>query len=69
MSLTNAYVQNIGKISSFLRQVQDAQAPELFTQQLLRDWGFSSTNDRAFIPLLEALGFLGSGCIDFQCAA
>jgi len=25
---------------------------------LLKDWGFSSTNDRAFIPLLKALGFL-----------
>ncbi|MBV9841578.1 MAG: DUF5343 domain-containing protein [Sphingomonadaceae bacterium] len=28
------------------------------THQLLKDWGFSSSNDRAFIPLLKALGFL-----------
>ena len=26
----------------------------------LKDWGFTSTNDRAFIPLLKALGFLSS---------
>jgi hypothetical protein len=40
------------------RANRDGQAPAQFTQQLLKDWGFSSSNDRAFIPLLKALGFL-----------
>jgi hypothetical protein len=58
MSLTNAYVLPINRIPDFFSKVQDGQAPERFTTQLLRDWGFASTNDRAFIPLLKALGFL-----------
>jgi hypothetical protein len=58
MSLTNAYVLPINRISDLFQRIRDGQAPERFTQQLLKDFGFGSTNDRAFIPLLKALGFL-----------
>ncbi len=58
MSLTGAYVLPVNRIPDMFRKIQDGQAPERVTYQLLRDWGFSSTNDRAFIPLLKALGFL-----------
>jgi hypothetical protein len=58
MALTNAYVLPISRIPELFRKIQDGQAPERLTTQLLRDWGFSSTNDRAFIPLLKALNFL-----------
>jgi hypothetical protein len=58
MSLTNAYVLPITRIPDLFRKIQDGQAPDRFTNQLLKDWGFKSTNDRAFIPLLKALGFL-----------
>jgi hypothetical protein len=58
MSLTNAYVLAITRIPDLFRKIQDGQAPDRFTIQLLKDWGFKSTNDRAFIPLLKALGFL-----------
>lgn len=58
MPLTNAYVLPINRIPDLFRKIQDGQAPERFTIQLLRDWQFASTNDRAFIPLLKALGFL-----------
>lgn len=58
MSLTNAYVLPTNRIGDLFKKVQDGQAPERFTNQLLKDWGFKSTNDRAFIPLLKALGFL-----------
>lgn len=58
MGLTNAYVQGISKIPDFFKKIQDGQAPEQFSQQILKDWGFQSTNDRLFIPLLKALGFL-----------
>jgi uncharacterized protein DUF5343 len=60
MALTNAYVLPINRISALFEKIRDGQAPERFTQQLLRDWGFASTNDRAFIPLLKALGFLSA---------
>lgn len=58
MSLTNAYVLPVNRIPDLFGKIQDGQAPERVTIQLLRDWGFNSTNDRAFIPLLKALGFL-----------
>lgn len=60
MALTNAYVLPTNRIPDIFSRIRDGQAPERFTQQLLRDWGFGSTNDRAFIPLLKALGFLSS---------
>lgn len=58
MGLTNAYVQGISKIPEFFEKLRDGQAPDQLTHQLLKDWGFTSTNDRLFIPLLKALGFL-----------
>jgi Family of unknown function (DUF5343) len=58
MPLTNAYVLPTSRIPDLFEKIQDGQAPERFTNQLLKDWGFTSTNDRAFIPLLKAIGFL-----------
>lgn len=58
MALTNAYSVAVSRIPDLFAKIRDGQAPELFSQQLLRDWGFSSSNDRAFVPLLKALGFL-----------
>jgi len=58
MALTNAYVLPISRIPDIFAKIRDGQAPERFTQQLLKDLGFRGTNDRAFIALLKALGFL-----------
>jgi Family of unknown function (DUF5343) len=58
MPLTNAYLLPVNRIPDMFQRIRDGQAPERFTHQLLKDWGFASTNDRAFIPLLKALGFL-----------
>ncbi len=58
MSLTNAWVQPHGKLPALFEKIRDGQAPERVTQQLLKDWGFTASMDRAFIPLLKALGFL-----------
>lgn len=58
MGLTNAYLVAAGRVQEFFKRIQDGQAPEQFTSQLLKDWGFGSSNDRAYIPLLKALGFL-----------
>jgi hypothetical protein len=58
MSLISAYVLPINRVADIFRKIQDGQAPERVTVQLLKDWGFTSTNDRAFIPLLNGLGFL-----------
>lgn len=58
MGLTNVYVLPTNRIGDILGKIRDGQAPERFTQQLLKDWGFTSTTDRAFITLLKGLGFL-----------
>ena len=58
MALTNAYVQPISRIPDIFGKIRDGQAPDRFSQQLMKDWGFASSADRAFIPLLKALGFL-----------
>ena len=60
MGLTNAYLVSVGKVPEFFAQLKDGQAPNQLSQQLVKDWGFSSSNDRAFIPLLKALGFLSA---------
>ena len=58
MALTNTYVLAVSRIPNLFAKIRDGQAPERFTHQLLKDWGFAFTNDRAFVPLLKALGFL-----------
>jgi hypothetical protein len=58
MALSNAYVQGYGKIPELFQKLRDGQAPGIFTHQLLKDWGLASSNDRQFLPLLKALGFL-----------
>lgn len=60
MTLTNIYVQSLNKLPTLFERIKGAQVPQQFTQQLLKDWGLSSSNDRAFIPLLKALGFLNA---------
>lgn len=58
MALTASYVLPITRIPDFFSKIRDGQAPERLTNQLLKDWGFTSSNDQAFIPLLKTLGFL-----------
>lgn len=58
MALSNSYVQVYGQLGDFFRRIAEAQAPEKFTRQYLRDLGLGSSNFRAVIPLLKSLGFL-----------
>lgn len=58
MALANAYSVAISRIPDLFSKIRDGQAPDQLTLQLLKDWGFRSSNDRAFLPLLKALGFL-----------
>lgn len=58
MSLTGKYTVAVSRIPDLFAKIRDGQAPEQLSQQLLKDWGFASSNDRAFIPILKDLGFL-----------
>jgi hypothetical protein len=58
MALTTAYLVTTKNLQAFLNAIQTAQAPERFTQKFLQDLELKSTNDRLFIGLLKALGFI-----------
>lgn len=58
MALTNSYVQIYGQLPDVFKKISEGQAPDKFTTQHLKDIGFASSNFRAVIPLLKALGFL-----------
>lgn len=58
MALTNSYVQVYGQLPDLFSRIREAGAPDKFTTQHLKDWGYTSSNFRAVIPLLKSLGFL-----------
>ena len=58
MGLSSAYSVAAKRIPDWFSKIRDGQAPAQLTHQLLKDWGFRSSNDRAAIPILKALGFL-----------
>ena len=58
MSLISSYTEAYGKLGDFFSKLRDGQAPPQFTHQYLLDLGFKSNKQRAYIPLLKALGFL-----------
>lgn len=48
--------KNMGAV---LERIRTAAKPAKFTNNFVRQLGFTSTNDRAYAPLLKKLGFLG----------
>ena len=58
MGLSSSWVGAPNRVPEVFSKIRDGQAPSQVTNQLLKDWGFASSNDRAFIPLLKSLGFL-----------
>lgn len=58
MGLPTAYLTSFKNTSDILQSIQAAQAPERFTVKFLEGLGYSSSNDRAMINVLKALGFL-----------
>lgn len=52
------YTISNNKIEPFLNQIRTAAKPQRFTRQLLKNMGFTASNDRALLPLLKDLGFL-----------
>lgn len=60
MALPTSYLLTVKNVNAFFDSLITARAPETFTQKFLEGLGFKSTNDRLFIALLKALGFLDS---------
>lgn len=54
------FVLSNNRIPAFLDALGAAAKPPKLTQEFLKSLGFTSTNDRALIPLFRKLGFLNS---------
>ncbi|MRR13094.1 hypothetical protein EG835_11700 [bacterium] len=58
--LTKRYMSSVKNVSDILAKIVTGTAPSKFTAAHLKTLGFAGTNDRAIIPLLKDLGFLGA---------
>lgn len=58
MALPTSYFTSSKNVAAILTAIQNAKAPERFTQAFLEALGFKSTSDRLMIGVLKALGFL-----------
>lgn len=58
MALPSAYLTSFKNVDAILAAIKAAQAPPRFTQRFLEGLGFQNSNDRLFINVLKALGFL-----------
>lgn len=58
MTLTSRYMSGVRNVPAIMDAIVRGTAPTKFTQQHLKDIGFSSSNDRAIIGVLKDLDFL-----------
>lgn len=58
MEVDYPYVQNTGRLQQLFQAIGSAARPERFTTDVIERLGFTSSNDRAFLPMLKKLGFL-----------
>ncbi len=57
MGLPSAYLTSTKNVPGFFNALQNAQAPDTFTQKFLLTLDFKSSSDRLFIGILKAVGF------------
>lgn len=53
------YMVSNNKIEPIIESIANAERPPKFTNEFLKKLGYSSSNDRAIIPLFKRLGVLG----------
>jgi hypothetical protein len=56
--LTKRYLTSQKNVPAILQKIVEGAAPDKFTYEHLNSLGFTSSADRAIIPLLKDLGFL-----------
>lgn len=52
------YLASNKNVSAVFEKIRAAGKPPKFTNEFIRQMGFTSTNDRAYSPLLKKLGFI-----------
>ena len=55
---TCIYFDEATKIPQYFDTMLTAKAPDKFTTKFMADLGFTSSNDRQFVNVLKAIGFL-----------
>ena len=59
MALPTSYLTGgYGKVPQYFDTILTARAPEKFTAKFMADLSFTSSNDRLFVNVLKAIGFL-----------
>jgi len=58
MAMQPVYLVSVKNLARFLEALRHAQAPDKVALRFIEELGFTSTNDRLFIPLLKAMKFL-----------
>jgi hypothetical protein len=59
MALPTSYMTgSFSKIPNYFDTMLTAKAPDKFTTKFMSDLGFTSSNDRQFVNVLKAIGFL-----------
>ena len=58
MAMQPVLLVSVKNLAKFLEALRHAQAPEKVALRFIEELGFTSTNDRLFIPLLKAMKFL-----------
>ncbi len=58
MAMQPVYLVAVRNLPKFLDALRHAQAPDKLSLRFIEELGFSSTNDRLFIPLLKAMRFI-----------
>lgn len=66
MALTESYFAQVKNVSDIFDAILNAQAPDKFTQKFLYDLGFTGVNDRPFVSVLKALGFIDESGVPTQ---
>jgi hypothetical protein len=58
VSVPDSYLNSVKNLNEIFAAIKGAGVPERFTHEFLKQLGFSSSNDRAVIPVMKALRFL-----------
>jgi len=58
MAMQPVYLVAVKNLPKFLDALRHAQAPDKLSLRFVEELGFTSTNDRLFVPLLKALRFI-----------
>lgn len=66
MTITETYFTQAKNVQDIFTAIINAQAPEKFTQKFLYDLGFTGVNDRPFVQVLKALGFIDESGVPKQ---